>query len=165
MKIMKKPFNLIFTLILFLMSATVIGCSRSENSSNSPDVVATQQIQEIVESVSECDTSGLCELFCAKVAESCDLDSQVSAFMSEFATQIVSFETAEGFPGEKKIESGTVTLQQLLGVIWNVEVTSGEIFTLRSYAYSVHPDSASIGVYYISATGSRGTCFEIGNPI
>lgn len=152
MKKVIKGFVAVTLLIsgLLIISFLFSGCGHflselDERLENSQSAVGGKMGVEILRCFSEKDSEGLKEMFCSRIKNTHDLDSEIEEAFAVIDKPIISHEPFS-IGGEESVRDGDVTESYIYSTIHDVVVSEGKKYDVFFSAYLVKNKEDMIGV-------------------
>lgn len=158
---MKKYFMIMICFVLFVFT----GCEDLDK--HNPNANNEKIGTEIIRCFKEKDTEGLKSMFCSKISNSHDLDSEISAAMDFMEGEIESYEISAGTGWSYDVDSGEWTRESIKPHI-NIETSVGKKYRVP-YGYVLinrdNPDHEGMFFMKIIDTESEEERVEIGGDL
>ena len=150
---MKKIISIFISLVLVIYGFT--GCIDDKSSvSPPPDEMARLQSVSVMECFENEDIEGLKSMFCKRVIDNIDLNSQIEGAFEFIKGKIISYDAPDGTSGGGLIKDGERVELILSGKITNIKTDKGDNIIevdKDSYIYEVGLGITEDWIFYLSS--------------
>jgi len=160
---MKKIISIFISLVLVICGFT--GCIDDKSSvSPPPDEMARLQSVSVMECFENEDIEGLKSMFCKRVIDNIDLNSQIESAFEFINGKIISYDEPDGTSGGGLIKDGERVELILSGKITNIKTDKGDIYRITFTSYGIHEsDPDRIGISQLSVFSQNDSRYIIGD--
>ena len=160
---MKKIISIFISLVLVIYGFT--GCIDDKSSvSPPPDEMARLQSVSVMECFENEDIEGLKSMFCKRVIDNIDLNSQIEGAFEFINGKIISYDEPDGTSGGGLIKDGERVELILGGKITNIKTDKGDIYRITFTSYGIHEsDPDRIGISQLSVFSQNDSRYIIGD--
>lgn len=162
---MKKIISIFISLVLVIYGFT--GCIDDKSSvSPPPDEMARLQSISVMECFENEDIEGLKSMFCKRVIDNIDLNSQIEGAFEFINGKIISYDEPDGTSGGGLIKDGKRVELILRGDTENIKTDLGSTYTLSFHSYGIYKEDANkVGITYLRVIDENNIFYQIGEIV
>ncbi len=143
-----KKIKIILVCVLFIF---LQGCNDVNVESATPNELAKQQSEAIIEAVVNEDKEALKEMFCQHIKDTHDLDEELRQFFRHIHGEIVSYDEPDGSQGFMSTTETGIAILRLKGNIENIKTDAGKSYRVAFNSYDTYVKNEDyVGLSFIS---------------